>query len=125
MTADLVFEEMIKMKDMVWNVYVESFNQKEIVPYNIFTHYGFNEDVKKIYKKYKNDFETFSEEVKTSLMYYFWSKCEWEIILSDWPSSPTSPIEKKVDVYDQVMLNWDIFIQYVWTQAHARKSRKK
>ena len=113
------------MKSMVWNVYVESFNQKEIVPYNIFTHYGFNEDVKKIYKKHKNDFETFSEEVKTSLMYHFWSKCEWEIILSDWPPSSTSPIEKKVDVYDQVMLNWDIFIQYVWTQAHARKSRKK
>lgn len=48
-------------------------------------------------------------------MYYFWSKCEWEIILSDFPPSKKFQ-EKKVDVYEQVMLNWDIFINYVWNQ---------
>lgn len=46
-------------------------------------------------------------------MYYFWSKCEWEIILSDFPPSDRFK-KKKVDVYEQVMLNWDKFINYLW-----------
>jgi len=112
------------MRDMVWNVYVENFNAKQMEPYNIFKHYSFNEGVKKAYKRYKNDFDAFAEEIKKELQYYFWSKCEWEIILSDWPPSDRfKPV--KVSVYDQVMLNWDVFIQYVWDMAHARKVAAK
>ena len=112
------------MRDMVWNVYIENFNRSKIESYNIFKHYGFLTDVKKAYKKYKNNFKAFSDEVKRALMYFFWSKCEWEIILSDWPHHDSFH-DEKVDVYDQVMLNWDIFIKYVWDMCHARKSTKK
>ena len=62
------------------------------------------------------------EAVHGSLFYYYRSKCEWEVIVSSWPPSDRVP-ERKVDVYDQVMLNWDVFIGYVWEQAHARKRR--
>lgn len=116
------------MQKMVWNVYYENFNGREIQSCNIFDHYSFSEDVKKIYKKYKDDFDTFSKEIKSSLMYYFWSKAEWEIIIGPWCGQNRIPDAKiKVDVYDQVMLNWDIFINYVWDQCHARKTpeRKK
>lgn len=98
---------------MEWNVYVENFNKRIIESYNIFDHYKFNSEVKENYEKCNDDFEIFSEMVRHSLMYYFWSKCEWEIILSDWPPSKKFN-DKKVDVYDQVMLNWDKFIFYVW-----------
>lgn len=101
------------MVKLEWNVYIENFNKKIIEPYNIFDHYYFNNEVKENYEKYNDDFEMFVEMVRHSLMYYFWSKCEWEIILSDWPPSKKFN-EKKVDVYDQVMLNWDKFILYVW-----------
>ena len=111
------------MRDMTWNVYVENFNMGHIDVYNIFDHYSFDKGVKEAYKKYKNDFEAFSEAVRRELMYYFWSKCEWEIILSDWPPSGDFD-NKKISVYDQVMLNWDAFIAYVWTMAHTRKNAK-
>ena len=101
------------MVNLEWNVYVENFNSKTIECYNIFNHYRFNNEVKENYDKYSNDFEMFAETMKQSLMYYFWSKCEWEIILSCWPPSKKFN-EKKVDVYNQVMLNWDKFILYVW-----------
>ena len=111
------------MHEMIWNVYVEDFNKKQIDAYNIFNHYSFNEDVKKAYKRHKDDFHAFSQAVKNSLMYYFWSKCEWEVILSDWPPSDNFSAAK-VSVYDQVMMNWDVFIQYVWKMAHMRKNAK-
>lgn len=112
------------MRDMEWYVYVEDMNCRNITAYNIFRHGRFMDDVQKIYKRYKDDFEVFSLEIKKSLQYYFWSKAEWEIILSDWPPS-NSFQGKKIDVYDQVMLNWDVFIRYVWEMAHARKVSKK
>ena len=77
-------------------------------------------------------------------MYYFWSKCEWEVVITDWPTHITVeeieelneelsryearwhrkpyslnvglPVQKKVSVYDQVMMNWDIFVEYVWNE---------
>ena len=75
-------------------------------------------------------------------MYNFWSKCEWEVVITDWPTHITveelnrlqkeldghtaaygNPpyalsvdlrVAEKIDVYDQIMLNWDIFINYLW-----------
>ena len=114
------------MRDMTWNVYVEDFNGKRIEPYNVFMHHGFTEDIKKAYKEHKDDFDAFSEAVKRSLMYYYWSKAEWEIILGPWCGARFSKdMEIKVDVYDQIMLNWEPFIKYVWDQAHARKTQTK
>ena len=110
------------MRDMHWFVIVEDFNGKRIVDYDIFEHGGFAEDVRKAYRKHRTDFDAFSEAVRKSLAYRFWSKCEWEVIISSWPPSDRVP-ERKVDVYEQVMLNWDAFVRYAWHQAHARKAR--
>lgn len=112
-----------KKKELEWNVYYEDFNGKKIVPFNIFHHTRFNEDVKKSFKKNKNDFETFKKETKSNLMYYYWSKCEWEIILSAWINSGRVP-EVKVDVYDQVMLNFDLFAKYVWDFYTSRRRKQ-
>jgi hypothetical protein len=46
-------------------------------------------------------------------MYYFWSKAEWEIIISSWPNRDND--ELKIDVFDQVMLNWEAFVDYCWS----------
>ncbi len=110
------------MRDMHWFVIVEDFNGKRIVDYDIFEHGSFAEDVRKAYKKHRTDFDAFSEEVRKSLAYYFWSKCEWEVVISSWPPSDRVP-KRKVDAYGQVRLNWDVFIRYVWTRCHERKRR--
>lgn len=107
---------------MHWLVIVDDFNAKKITEYDVFDHYRFAEDVRKAYKKHRNDFDAFAESVRKSLAYYFWSKCEWEVIISSWPPSDSTP-PRKVDVYEQVMLNWDVFIKYVWTRCHERKKK--
>ena len=115
----VVLENDLKFKDLEWNVFVEDFNNKKIRAYNIFNHYGFMSDCKDAWKKSKKNFDEFAETIRKSLMYYYWSKCEWEIILSDWPPSGLFK-EEKVDVYQQIMLNWGPFINYLWKTLHGK-----
>lgn len=96
-----------------WNVFFEDFNARKIKTYNVFNHSGFVKDCVQCFREYSDDRSGFEEKLKRSLMYYFWSKCEYEVIISDWP--PRSDFHaSKVDVYDQVCLNWPIFLDYVW-----------
>ena len=129
-----------------WNVYTEDFNSREIKIFNIFNHARVCENVKKALKKFDNKAE-FAEEVRKTLIWCYWSKCEWEIIITSFPARITkeeldrlnkeskddaekygceprsmwiSPsVGKKVDVYEQIMLNWNAFIDYLW--AHKTK----
>lgn len=96
-----------------WFVYCEDVNRRVIEPYNIFRHGGFLGDCRKEIEKHRDDKRGFSIEVQRWLKYYFWAKCEWEIILSSWPKDDRAKKEK-IDVYDQVMLNFDVFIDYLW-----------
>lgn len=102
-------------------MYYENFNARRIEIHNVFKHYRFWEDCIKNVKKNKNNREAFEEQLKKDLMYYYWSKCEWEIILSAWPSRKNFN-EEKIDVFDQINLNWDRFADYVWEN---RKDIKK
>ena len=95
-----------------YNVYYENFNAKKIEVYNIFK-YGFLEELFRDIKNECSSKEEFAEKIDFELKYRYWSKCEWEIILSDWPPSNTFKKEK-IDVYDQIKLNWNIFVDYVW-----------
>ena len=125
-----------------WNVYTHSFNNKEIKIFNIFDHSRFLEDVKKDLKKYA-DKEEFSERLRGHLFYYYGSKCEWEVVITSWvPHITISELNRlneerertlkkynrepyslyvnpdvgeKIDVYEQIMLNWDLFVDYVWS----------
>lgn len=127
---------------IVWNVYREDFNHRAIVKYNIFDHGGFSQDVKKLLEKNITKTE-FAEQINRSLRYWFWCKSEHEIVLSSWPVyidkaelnrlnteyeeynnkcghypykiNVTPDVDEKVSIYDQVMMNWDQFVEYVWS----------
>lgn len=109
------------VKDLKWYAYYHDWNSDKIRPYNIFNHGSFREDVEKYLKKYKNK-EEFAERLKSSLMYYFWSKCEWEVVITPWISRKDTK-DIKIDVYDQVMNNWDVFLDYVWN-SKIHRARK-
>lgn len=96
-----------------WNVLYEDWNTREITSFNIFNHSGFYNDCKRYADEYKDDKWKFAKEVRNSLMYYFWSKCEWEVIVSSWPPIKEFK-DKKISVFDQVDMNWNIFIEYLW-----------
>ena len=98
---------------MTWNVYYYNFNAKKIETFNIFDHWKFNEDVQSDLNKCRNR-EDFARLLKSHLFYYFCSKCEYEVLISPWIGNSREGAIK-VDIYDQVMLNFDKFLDYVWT----------
>ena len=62
------------------------------------------------YKAEKKDkrpvtFDEFKQFIINEGRYMWWSKCEYEIIISDWPPSGK---EEKWDVFQQVMMNIDV-----------------
>lgn len=105
----------------VWNVIVGNFNSREIEFHDVFNHYGLLRDIAKTSRKLTRNKEltdeqkkqAFAEELRRDMMYYYWSKCEWEIIVSHWPPRE-SDRDVKLDVWDQVKANWDIFLDYTW-----------
>ena len=99
------------MRVPVWNVYIYNINLQQIEVYNIFNHGTFNAYCRKALEQAK-DKDEFARLVKNELRYYFWSKCEWEIEIVDWLGHQKSGL--KTDVFKQVSLNFDAFVDYVW-----------
>ena len=119
--------------ELTWNAYIEDRNANTIKVFNVFNSFRFISGVIEANNKYKNDFE-FLKKVRSSLMYAFWSKAEYEVIITSWPPH----IEKeeferltkedirfrtwvnlsmgeKIDVYNQVMINWEALKLYLLT----------
>ena len=113
--------ERTKPMNLEWYVYYYDINSSQLKTFNIFNHRGFKNAIEEIFKKYYS-MEEFKKAVKSELMYYFWSKAEWEIVISDWFGKQ---VEKKIDVYDQVMLNWDRFIEWLYHELYYKFSYKE
>lgn len=93
---------------MKWNVYRFDMNKKTMEIFNVFNHSSFYNEVMEL-DPYDSEF---ANELRKCTQYYFWSKTEYEIILSPWPSIRET-IEEKVDIYNQLRLNWEHFVNYV------------
>lgn len=101
---------------MEWLVYWFNPKKGEIVRHNVFTlSVSFDESMKDIQKTMKKNplytFKDFQRELLSAIMYSFWCKSEHEIILAPWISNG-APL--KIDVCDQLRLNWHAFSAYVW-----------
>lgn len=99
---------------MTWNVFYYDFNSDKIKIFNIFDHGRFREDVVSALKKCKTKPE-FADRIHSELRYYFWAKCEWETVIAPWIGDKAES-GLKVDVYWQIRMNWDKFIDYLWDQ---------
>lgn len=98
---------------MEWNVYYHEINLDEIKTFNIFDHYYFVIDVQKAISKVENK-EDFESKLKSELFYYYGSKAEWEVIITSWCGGNRERNSIKIDVYNQIMMNWNIFVDYCW-----------
>ena len=101
---------MITKLPIEWNVYYYNSNSRKVETHNVFNHWRFIEYSAKHIKKYKDDLKALEEQIRRELMYYYWSKYEWEVLIS--PFSEHKDGEIKVDVYEQVIMNWDRFFEY-------------
>ena len=97
--------------DTVVYAYYHDSNAKKIRPLNVFDHGGFRRDVEKLLKKKDIDRDAFSKELRSTMMYYFWSKCEYEVIIKEWVGVPA---QLHVDIFQQVEMNWNHFVDYLW-----------
>jgi hypothetical protein len=136
--------------NLEWNVFYHNVNKNKIETFNIFNHWKFAEDVQKYLKKFK-DKDEFAEELRRDLFYYFGSKCEYEVIITSFPTyitmneldrlnherwthkdrygtdyvriSANLDTEIKIDIYTQVMNNFNIFLEYVWDSKRRRNKK--
>lgn len=159
-------------KHLEYFTFVE--NNGEIKSYNIFNNLKFRRGLLEIYEDYKKEYmkylksaevvkgeglmneeliATFKEAYKENifkqklvheLRYCFWGKCEYETIITDWPTMVAKKevvrlseelsnnkiiyrttvdldIKRKVSVYDYIALNLDIFVDYVWNNIDLVK----
>lgn len=119
---------------MIWNVYNHDINGRKIKIYNVFKHSSFREDVEMLLKE-NLTYDEFSEKLNRTAQYYFWSKAECEIVLTSWvPHIDNEELDRlnaereerrtyryyvnldvgeKIDIYDQLHLNWEQFVGYV------------
>lgn len=134
------------MFKLSWNVF--RYNGKDIETFNIFNHSSFYKEVIGITKKYSQSKKVFADKIINVLYYYFWCKCEHEIILTSFPTyvsdeglkkmeadrdkylqdygrcnfvHPYLDTELKVDIYTQVMVNRVHFIDYLWNHKEEIK----
>lgn len=131
-----------------WNVLNK--NQKSgIKVFNVFNSFKFSSLVAGLCNEKEISYKDFSERLKNITRYCFWSKYEYEIVVSSFPSTINidkynrlkksyqdhietyknepkylyvSPDEsEKIDVYYQLTLNWNCFAQYVWNNKDLIK----
>ena len=82
---------------MKWNVLYYSFHKKQIETYNIFHHSSFHHAFYEIAQTCK-DKGHFAEELWNCLMYYFWSKSEYEILIYPYIPSTRSHLQSESDM---------------------------
>ena len=88
-----------------FNVINFEFNSKKFKAYDVMPYLIRCYDNVKRKKDCPKTFDEFKKFVKDKSMYMYWARCEYEIILSDWPNQKT---HKKIDVYWQIMNNIDV-----------------
>lgn len=101
--------------EMEWYVYYHDFNKRKLTKYNVFDHGRFVNDLIRLDLN-KLDKISFSVELDKLVQYYFWSKSEWEIIISPWCGQAD---DIKIDVYDQLHMNWDVFVNYCYERMKS------
>lgn len=125
-----------------WNVYTENLNTRKIEIYDIFKGGYFEQIAKEIKKFFPDNKEEFTEAFRLKLMSQFWCRAEYEVVITSWPPyidkeeiarlnieqqkhfdkygtyqlrhDVNLTVEEKIDIYSQLQLNWQQFIDYVW-----------
>ena len=98
----------IKNVNLQWYVLEWDVNNKKIKPINILA--GITEDlVREIKSGRVHNKSILREYLKTVFVYYYWSKAEHEMIVSDL----FSKYQEKIDVWKQIEPNLDLIVDYV------------
>lgn len=84
----------------------------DIMPYLV-------EQYKKIKRNKPKTYEEIEKFIKGASMYQWWARCEYEILISDWPCQKYT---EKWDIYKQILMNIDIIVDIF--MENIRKKQK-
>lgn len=128
---------------LIWNVFCWDVNRKEIKEWNVFTHGRFIHDMANCLRDCR-DKDEFKTELRREVMYYFGFKVEYETFITEpFPYVTKEEIKRladakknikyrehvdveygsKIDVYRQIMMNYDRFIDYLWQNKECVKEK--
>lgn len=101
----------MKKPDLKWYVMIHDFNVDKIVKYNILEYDYLIDSLKKAIKKKEiTKYDELKEFVKRILMAQFWSRTEYEILVS---GLHTRVEPQKIDVWYQIEMNLDNLLWYL------------
>ena len=93
------------------------FNSDNLVQYDILPY--FRECYNNLNKnKRPKTIDEWKEFVKNKGMYQYWSRCEYEIIITGWPQQKR---KVKVDVWKQIEMNIDVIVDILMTEFKKTK----
>lgn len=97
-----------------YNVLNYDWNEKDIITVNILKYIDVYDLKKKLKKGDITTREDLSKYVNTELMYYCWSRAECEVLITDLSGDINRA--KKIDMYYQAKINFDLIIDYIIKQ---------
>lgn len=108
------------MNNLCYKVYYHNVNKDSIDQINIF---DFSCLVNFLEKESNldHDFDEFNHNLRKELMYYFWSRTEYEMIVSNWCGKKA---ERKIDIFEQLDMNWDVFVDMCYKELLSMKAAK-
>ena len=101
-------------KDLKWYAFYQEFNGDKLTFTNVLGK-DFAEEILK-YVKSKNkyfhigDYAGLRERVRLMLMHQYWSRTEYEVVVSNWHSHD---MEQKIDIWFQLEPNLDRICEYI------------
>lgn len=111
--------EKIKKLNLKWYAFNSNHKTKEdtkLEMYNVL----YNDmlyDVDKVIDD-TGDYEQIKAEVRISLMHRFWSRSEYEVIVSNWTGYD---FEQKIDIWYQLYANLDLITEYLIFKLAPRR----
>lgn len=66
--------------------------------------------------------EQLEEHMRGYFIYHYWSRCEWEYIIVDWPYKDRVDDARphKIDVYEQISPNMELIVDLVWNYVEPK-----
>ena len=102
---------------ITWDCNRQVFEPYDIMPY---LRDCYKETKKTRRKETPETVQEFTKFVRGELMYRYWGRCEYEVILVDWPCQQK---EDKIDVFDQCEMNLELITRLLMEDVTRKNAR--
>lgn len=100
--------------DLEWYAFVYDWNNKELKKINVFRGDFSNNISKRIKDEKIKNYNEFKEVIKRMLMYRYWSKAEYEVLVTDLTNKIDENTDMhKIDIWFQLEPNLDRICEYL------------